>query len=35
MSRGFGKRGLSKKVSDSKDFTNFIQPVAGDGDAAM
>jgi hypothetical protein len=29
MSRGFGKRGLSKKVSDSKDFTNFIQSAAG------
>jgi hypothetical protein len=23
------------KTSDSKDFTNLFQPVAGDGDAAV
>jgi hypothetical protein len=35
MSRGFEGSGLYRRVSDSKDFTNFFQPVAGYGDAAM
>jgi hypothetical protein len=35
MSRVFEGRGLYRRVSDSKNSTNFIQPVAGDGDAAM
>jgi hypothetical protein len=34
MSRGFECRGLNQKLSDSKDFTNVFEPVAGDGDAA-
>jgi hypothetical protein len=35
MSRGFEKRRLSKKVSDSKDFVDFIQSAAGEWDAAV
>jgi hypothetical protein len=35
MSRGFEDRGFNLKVSDSNDFANFIQPVTGDGDAAV
>jgi hypothetical protein len=35
MSRGFEGNGLNQKLSDSKDFTNLFQPVAGDGDAAV
>ncbi len=35
MSRGFEEHGLDRKVSYTKNFTNFIQPVAGFGDAAV
>jgi hypothetical protein len=35
MSRGFKGRGLDLKVSDTKDFPNFLESVAGDGDAAV
>jgi hypothetical protein len=35
MSRGFEGKGLYRRVSDSKDFTNFFQPVAGYGDATV
>jgi hypothetical protein len=35
MSRGFEELGLDRRASDTKDFTDFIQPVAGDGDAAV
>jgi hypothetical protein len=35
MSRGFEGRGLNLKWLDGEDFPNLIQPVAGDGDAAV
>jgi len=35
MSRGFKGKGLNLKVSHRKDFPNFLEAVAGDGDAAV
>ncbi len=35
MSRGLEEIGLDRKVSYTKNFTNFIQPVAGFGDAVV
>jgi len=35
MSRGFKGRGLNLKVSQAKDFPNFLQAVAGNGDAVV
>jgi hypothetical protein len=35
MSRGFEGRGLNRKRFNSKDITNIIQTVAGDGGAAV
>ena len=35
MSRGFKGWGFNRKLSNIKDLTNFIQSVAGDGDAAV
>jgi hypothetical protein len=35
MSRGFEENGWNRKASDTKDFANFVQAVAGDGDAAV
>ena len=35
MSRGLEERGGDQKVSHTQYFTNFIQTVEGDGDAAV
>ena len=35
MSRGFEELGLDRKVSDSKDFANFVQAVTGDGNTMV
>lgn len=35
FSSGFDETSLDWMVSDTKDFTNFFQPVAGDGDAVV
>ena len=35
MSRGFKGKGLNLEVSQVKDFPNFRQAVASDGDAAV
>ena len=35
MSRGFAGRGGNQKISDTQDFSNFIQAFAGDGDVTV
>jgi len=35
MSRGFASKGENQQISDTQDFSNFMQAVAGDGDVTV